>query len=118
MKHSLLLLALMMAGAAQAEVPIVVDPLEKKITVPIPKDTFFNRMAVISKETGVAIVIDREALARHGITQNQLVGGLPPRQRGIDLVRSFCTGIDTFPDGVAAIVILRQDDGSVLITAK
>lgn len=113
-KKALFLLMLTMTEA-QA-IPSVPNPapLSKIVAVPLPKDTFFKRMAFISSETGVIINIDRTALQKHGITQNQLVNGLPPNQ-AIELIIGFCRSVETKPD---VIVIRREDDGSLTITAE
>jgi len=85
------------------------------LTETVPKDTFFNRMAFISQETGVKINFDVASLGKHGITKNQVLERLPPNQPAIDLVIGFCKAAETQPD---VIVIRREDDGSLTITAK
>ena len=117
MRKALLLLALTMAGEAQATVPFnpKPDPLCKVITVPLPKDTFAGRMAFISRATGVKINIDSDSLRKHGMTKNHVINRLPPEQPAIDLIVGICKDFETVP---GVLILRREEDGSLTITAK
>jgi len=117
MKKTLILLALL-ACEAQASAPQrtdVTDPMLKVVTVVAERDTFKNRVAHISKETGVRITIDSKNLQNHGITANQVILGLPPQQTAIDLLTGFCRAAENAP---GLLVIRREEDGSLTITTK
>lgn len=116
MKKTILLLALL-TSEAQATAPFRYrpDPLSKVITLPLPKDTFYRRIDSISKETGVKIAFDVQALAKQGITRNQLIDRLPPNQTAADLIVAICRSAENEP---GIIVIRREDDGSLTITTK
>lgn len=119
MNKATLVLAVVIAVFCQLAVPAdpTRDPLDKKITCPGGRDTFQRRIDFISKETGVSIVIDGASLQQHGITRNQntVIDESMANTPAVLLIASLCRQIET---KTATIVIRREDDGSVMITAK
>lgn len=119
MKKTILLIALTLMGgnvyasSAGSNKPA---PLSKRVCLEREKDTFKNCMDNISKKIEVEIKVDKDALARHGITQNQKVFiplticNIP----AIDLINDLTKQID---QGEVTIVRVEKD-GSVTITAK
>ena len=119
MRTLLLSLALGIAASASAEMPSDVrpDPLEKKITLPVGKDTFQRRMEFIAKETGATITIDKTSLQTLGITRNQrtVVSAEMADTPAIALIVALCRQIENTANTVE---MCRADDGSVTITAR
>jgi len=120
MKKTILAFCLLI-GDAHASLPpshyIRPSPLSKKVTIQQPQETFKNCMDAISQATGVNIVIDKDALAKHGITQNQRVF-IPMTHCNTPASELIAYLVGQIDQPWKVIVVRIEKDGSVTITAK